>query len=134
MRHALELNRLSPCRLPQGLHQQLLDIYCQSGALQPSQLQDDGYILNSLGHHLFWAGRLDELQALLVDPCWLEQKLQGYGVAAVVADYRRWAAAGCPVAPLAACCWTRPCSNLLHSCGLGRGQWQQVSPSVLHAS
>lgn len=81
------------------MHQQLLDIYCQGGAVQPGQLADDGYILNSLGHHLFWAGRVDELQALLVDPCWLEQKLQGYGVAAVVADYRRWV----PVLP-AACC------------------------------
>jgi hypothetical protein len=88
---------LPPSRLPsppppapaQAMHGALLDHYCSSGALRPAELQDDGYILNSLGHHLFWAQRLDELAALLADPRWLELKLHGYGVAAVVADYRR---------------------------------------------
>lgn len=61
--------------------------------VDPCQFVNDGYILLSLGHHLVGAARLSDMRQLLVNPAWLEEKLHAYGVAAVVADFRRWARA-----------------------------------------
>ena len=73
-----------------GLHQKLVDAYLrEAGVTEPVALPDDGYILQAIGHHLSFAGRLQQLKALLMSPDWLEQKLHAYGRVAVVADFRR---------------------------------------------
>ena len=50
---------------------------------------DDGYLLQNVGHHLVTAKHFRELRKLLTNAAWLESKLHSYGVASVVADYRR---------------------------------------------
>ena len=78
-----------PKDLP-ALHSALVDSYASSmGVTDLASLPDDGYILQSLGHHLTWGHRLDDLKKLLSNPDWLEAKLHGYGTINVVADFRR---------------------------------------------
>ena len=73
-----------------SLHSALINAYlAQSRGSNLGGLSDDGYILQTLGHHLAWAHRLDELKDLLSNPDWLEAKLHGYGTMNVVADFRR---------------------------------------------
>ena len=72
------------------MHSALVDAYmADSKAQDLASLPDDGYILQTLGHHLTWARRLDDLKQLLSNPDWLEAKLHGYGTINVVADFRR---------------------------------------------
>ena len=74
----------------EGLHSALISSYvAQAGGCELVNLPDDGYILQTLGHHLACAKRLDELKDLLSNPDWLEAKLHGYGTINVVADFRR---------------------------------------------
>lgn len=72
------------------LHASLLTGYTNDDTIELVDIRDDGYILNSLGFHLVGAGRQQDLRALLLTPKWLESKLHSYGVAALVADYRRF--------------------------------------------
>lgn len=46
--------------------------------------------MQNVGHHLVTAKRFRDLKGLLTNAAWLESKLHSYGVASVVADYRRW--------------------------------------------
>lgn len=65
----------------------------QQQQLLPQRLQDiqdDGYILINIGHHLTAAGRHQQLRQLLLDPDWLRRKLVAAGTTAVVADFRRY--------------------------------------------
>ena len=72
------------------MHQNLIDAYLADAKVEdPAALPDDGYILQAIGHHLSFAGRLPQLKPLLMSPEWLEQKLHAYGRVAVVADFRR---------------------------------------------
>ncbi|KAK9809322.1 hypothetical protein WJX73_004674 [Symbiochloris irregularis] len=88
--HMAMLQAHPPKDLP-ALHGALIDSYLSySGVSKLKDLQDDGYILQSLGHHLIWANRLADLKELLSDPDWLEVKLHGYGTINVVADFRRY--------------------------------------------
>ena len=71
-----------------GVHEELLQDYlgeCPSLA----HVSDDGYIVQNVGYHLEVAKRFQDLKKLLTDAAWLETKLHSYGVASVVADYRR---------------------------------------------
>ena len=69
------------------------------GFEQLADVPDDGYIMQNAGHHLVGAKRIWDLKKLISSPTWLETKLHSYGVASVVADFRRW------VSPA----WSRPC-------------------------
>ena len=72
------------------LHIQLLERYkSAAGTTDAAAVPDDGYWLQAVGHHLVAAGASSELQGLLCDPIWLEHKLHSYGVASIVADFRR---------------------------------------------
>ena len=72
------------------LHGLLVDSYTAHAQVSDlADLPDDGYILQTLGHHLTWARRLHDLKRLLSNPDWLEAKLHGYGTINVVADFRR---------------------------------------------
>ena len=76
------------------MHQKLVDAYLKDAKVDdPAALPDDGYILQAIGHHLSFAGRLPQLKPLLMSPEWLESKLHAYGRVAVVADFRRCSAA-----------------------------------------
>ena len=73
-----------------ALHAQLLDRYlADSGGADLSDVADDGYFLQAVGYHAMAAGRLFALERLLCNPIWLEHKLHSYGVASIVADFRR---------------------------------------------
>lgn len=73
-----------------GAHAQLLDSYLEPGlGSSLADVADDGYIMQNAGHHLVHIPRLVELRQLLMRPAWLEAKLHSYGVASVVADFRR---------------------------------------------
>lgn len=90
---ALEVHNLQahPPENLAGLHSALVSAYvAQARVSDLVDLPDDGYILQTLGHHLTWAQRLDELKDLLCNPDWLEAKLHGYGTINVVADFRRY--------------------------------------------
>ena len=71
-----------------GIHDELLRSYL-SGQQELADVKDDGYFMQNVGHHLVAAKRLGHLKKLLTNPAWLESKLHSYGVASVVADYRR---------------------------------------------
>lgn len=71
------------------MHEELLQSYL-AGRQQLAEVQDDGYFMQNVGHHLVAAKRFRGLKALLTNAAWLESKLHSYGVASVVADYRRW--------------------------------------------
>lgn len=71
-----------------AVHQELLHDYL-GGQQHLESVPDDGYILQNVGHHLVVAKRFQELKRLLTNAAWLESKLHSYGVASVVADYRR---------------------------------------------
>ena len=64
------------------------------GFEQLADVPDDGYIMQNAGHHLVGAKRLWDLKKLISSPTWLETKLHSYGVASVVADFRRWVCSG----------------------------------------
>ncbi len=51
--------------------------------------------LQAVGHHAMASGRCSDLEALLCNPSWLEHKLHAYGVACIVADFRRCHAVLC---------------------------------------
>lgn len=70
-------------------HKALLDGYTDNARISVMEIPNDGYILNAIGHHLVGAKQLTDLRQLLMDPAWLEQKLHAFGVASIVADYRR---------------------------------------------
>ncbi|KAL3139891.1 hypothetical protein ABBQ38_004185 [Trebouxia sp. C0009 RCD-2024] len=71
------------------VHEELLQSYL-AGRQQLAEVQDDGYFMQNVGHHLVAAKRFRGLKALLTNAAWLESKLHSYGVASVVADYRRY--------------------------------------------
>ena len=52
-------------------------------------------MLQAVGHHAMAAGQRSDLEALLCNPSWLEHKLHAYGVACIVADFRRCHAVLC---------------------------------------
>lgn len=81
------------------------------GFEQLADVLDDGYIMQNAGHHLVGAKRLWDLKKLISSPTWLETKLHSYGVASVVADFRRWVppASSWPLI----CCHGRTCKGLL---------------------
>ncbi len=70
------------------VHEELLQSY-SAGQRQLADVQDDGYFMQNVGHHLVAAKHLRGLKKLLTNTAWLESKLHSYGVASVVADYRR---------------------------------------------
>jgi len=70
-------------------HNELLLSYCKDGSAPLRAIEDDGYILQNVAHHLICSNRLDDLAELLTDPVWVEAKLHAYGVAAIVQDFRR---------------------------------------------
>lgn len=72
-----------------GVHEELLQSYL---AEQPelANVPDDGYFMQNVGHHLVAAKHTRDLKKLLTNAAWLESKLHSYGVASVVADYRRY--------------------------------------------
>lgn len=82
------------------MHEELLQSYL-AGGRELTEVLDDGYFMQNVGHHLVTAKRFRDLKTLLTNVAWLECKLHSYGVASVVADYRRWASY-CSV-QLAAC-------------------------------
>lgn len=92
------------------VHADLLDDYME-GFEQLADVPDDGYIMQNAGHHLVGAKRLWDLKKLISSPTWLETKLHSYGVASVVADFRRWVppASSWPLI----CCHGRTCKGLL---------------------
>lgn len=71
-------------------HMELLDSYSNKGSVALRSIEDDGYILQNLAHHLLCAGRSQDLKELLTEPTWIEAKLHAYGVAAIVQDFRRY--------------------------------------------
>lgn len=73
-----------------AVHEELLRDYL-GGQQQLESIPDDGYIMQNVGHHLVVAKRFQDLKRLLTNAAWLESKLHSYGVASVVADYRRLA-------------------------------------------
>ena len=72
----------------QTVHEELLHDYL-GGRQHLANISDDGYIMQNVGHHLVMAKRFQDLKRLLTNAAWLESKLHSYGVASVVADYRR---------------------------------------------
>ncbi len=91
------LKRLHSSILPESyiasLHRYVVSCYKESvegGHGSLACVDDDGYIMSNLCHHLI-AGRMDETaRALLLDPDWLERKLRVCSAAAVVNDFRRY--------------------------------------------
>ena len=73
------------------MHHKLLGSYYDSSA-GPNSVEDDGYFLLNVGHHLIGAGRMSELRQLLCSASWLQNKMNQYGAASVVTDFRRSAA------------------------------------------
>ena len=71
------------------MHEELLQSYL-AGREELAEVLDDGYFMQNVGHHLVAAKRFRDLKSLLTNAAWLESKLHSYGVASVVADYRRW--------------------------------------------
>ena len=71
-----------------GVHEELLQSYL-AGGQDLAEVLDDGYFMQNVGHHLIAAKRFRDLEKLLTNAAWLEGKLHSYGVASVVADYRR---------------------------------------------
>lgn len=71
-----------------AVHEELLRDYL-GGRQRLADISDDGYIMQNVGHHLGVAKRFQDLKNLLTNAAWLESKLHSYGVASVVADYRR---------------------------------------------
>ena len=71
------------------MHEELLQSYL-AGSRELAEVLDDGYFMQNVGHHLVTARRFRDLKTLLTNAAWLESKLHSYGVASVVADYRRW--------------------------------------------
>lgn len=70
------------------MHEELLQSYL-AGGQELAEVLDDGYFMQNVGHHLITAKRFRDLEKLLTNAAWLESKLHSYGVASVVADYRR---------------------------------------------
>ena len=70
------------------LHQRVLASYYQEGS-SPLSVADDGFFMLHLGHHLIGARRLQEMRDLLCSTSWLQTKMEAYGAASVVADFRR---------------------------------------------
>ncbi len=71
-----------------GVHDELLRSYLAERR-ELATVQDDGYFMQNVGHHLVAAKHMRDLKKLLTNAAWLESKLHSYGVASVVADYRR---------------------------------------------
>lgn len=71
-------------------HNELVSSYCGNGAIQLRSVEDDGYVLQNIVHHLICTDRLSDLAELLTEPSWIEAKLHAYGVAAIVQDFRRF--------------------------------------------
>ena len=70
-------------------------------------------VVQAVGHHVIAAGRCADLESLLCNPSWLEHKLHAYGVACIVADFRRYhAVPSCPSCRLCpcGCCPNAPAS------------------------
>eukprot|EP00891_Asterochloris_glomerata_P002441 jgi/Astpho2/2441/Aster-05689 len=86
--HLKHLQGASWSSIP-DVHADLLDDYME-GFEQLADVPDDGYIMQNAGHHLVGAKRLWDLKKLISSPTWLETKLHSYGVASVVADFRRF--------------------------------------------
>ncbi|KAA6423724.1 MAG: hypothetical protein FRX49_06295 [Trebouxia sp. A1-2] len=72
-----------------GVHDELLQSYLAEQQ-ELATVQDDGYFMQNIGHHLVAAKHMRDLKKLLTNAAWLESKLHSYGVASVVADYRRY--------------------------------------------
>ena len=70
------------------VHEELLHSYL-AGGQELAEVLDDGYFMQNVGYHLVTAKRFRDLKTLLTNAAWLESKLHSYGVASVVADYRR---------------------------------------------
>ncbi|KAK9810336.1 hypothetical protein WJX72_008917 [[Myrmecia] bisecta] len=85
----LKLLQGAACIPVAKFHAELLDSYL-TGHSSVLAVPDDGYFMQNVGHHLVGAERLKDLKALLISPHWLEHKLHSYGVASVVADFRRF--------------------------------------------
>ncbi|GFH24130.1 WD_REPEATS_REGION domain-containing protein, partial [Haematococcus lacustris] len=88
--HHLQACQDSYAELLPGYHAALLDGYTCNGALKLKDVADDGYFMQAVAHHLVHANRLELLHGLLCEPLWLEAKLHAYGIAPVVADFRKY--------------------------------------------
>ena len=73
-------------------HSTLIDSYISRGSkeINLDEIDDDGYIMANIGHHLVGASRFCDLRSLLLNPAWLDKKLMACGPGPVVADYRRY--------------------------------------------
>jgi WD40 repeat protein len=71
-------------KLP-GVHGQLLGAYALDR--WPDLSADEPYLWHHLAYHLREAERSDDLQALLLNPDWMQAKLQATSVNALLADY-----------------------------------------------
>ena len=70
-------------------HMRLIEAYKEPGVVSLADVTDDGYIMQNVCHHLVHTHSMRELRQLLMRPAWLECKLHSYGMASVVADFRR---------------------------------------------
>ena len=93
-----------------AVHEELLQSYL-AGWQGLAEVLDDGYFMQNVGHHLATAKRFRDLKTLLTNAAWLESKLHSYGVASVVADYRR-----CDSHPSTISLWLQNCRETQHAC------------------
>ena len=87
--HDLQMDylvRRAAASLP-ALHNQLLAAYSEQCHGGWASGPDDGYFYQHLAHHLHHAGRLPELQALLLDLDWMNAKLTTGNIPGLLADY-----------------------------------------------
>lgn len=71
-----------------ALHNKLLEAYvthCSQG--WHTYPQNDGYFFEHLSYHLLKAGRVEELEKLLITYDWLHVKLNETGINSVISDY-----------------------------------------------
>ncbi|RMZ54109.1 hypothetical protein APUTEX25_002686, partial [Auxenochlorella protothecoides] len=73
-----------------AFHRALLASYAREGVTLASLPRHDPYLWLNVGHHLMGAGYDAELRGILLDPAWLEGKLEAAGHTALVADFRRY--------------------------------------------
>ena len=76
----------APPDLP-ALHDRLLAAYREQCPGGWASGPDDGYFYQHLAHHLHQAGRIPELQALLLDLDWMNAKLATGNIPGLLADY-----------------------------------------------
>jgi WD40 repeat protein len=96
--HDLQLDYTKALHETPELHAKLIGAYCKTcrdGNLARGPASDDRYFWSRVPYHLKHAGREAELTSLLMNPEWLQNKLDRLGVAALRADFDYVTAPGC---------------------------------------